>query len=261
MKLFDTHTHYDDEKFDTLGYPSREALIASLFESEVDYILGASVDLATSALQIDMASRFPGYYAAVGIHPENCGGFADAEGAIREIEKLAAAPKVKAIGEIGLDYYWEDNPSREVQQYFFEEQLALAGRLGLPVIVHDREAHGATLETLLCHPDVTGVLHSFSGSVEMARELWRRGWYISFSGVITFKNASRLLEVVKAVPADRILVETDCPYLSPVPMRGKVNHSGYVKYTAARAAELRGEDYEAFVEMTTENAKRLLKIG
>lgn len=259
MKLFDTHTHYDDEKFDTLGFPSREALIASLFESEVDYILGASVNPATSAFQIDMASRFPGFYAAVGIHPENCGE-ADAGESLRKIEELAAAPKVKAIGEIGLDYYWEENPPREVQQHFFEEQLALAGRLGLPVIVHDREAHGATLETLLRYPDVTGVLHSFSGSVEMARELWRRGWYISFSGVITFKNANRLLEVVKAVPADRILVETDCPYLSPVPMRGKVNHSGYVKYTAARAAELRGEDYDTFVKMTTENAKRLFGI-
>ena len=167
---------------------------------------------------------------------------------------------VKAIGEIGYDFYWEDNPSPEVQKFYFERQMALAEKLSLPVIIHDREAHGATMDMILRYPGVIGVLHSYSGSVEMAKELVKRGWYISFSGVITYKNATRLAEVVPTIPSDRILVETDCPYLSPVPMRGKMNHSGYVKYTAAKAAELRGEGYEDFVNQTTENAKRLFGI-
>lgn len=257
MKLFDTHTHYDDAKFDTL---SRYELIETLLQNEVDYILGAAVNSATSRFTIETAARFPHYYAAVGIHPENCGEYDDIDAALAEIEELAHADKVKAIGEIGLDYYWAENPPKEVQQAYFEGQLALAEKLSLPVIVHDREAHGATFETLLRYPKVIGVLHSYSGSAEMARELMKRGWYISFSGVITYKNATRLAEVVPTIPLDRILVETDCPYLSPVPMRGKVNHSGYVKYTAAKAAELRGESYEAFVTATTENAKKLFGI-
>lgn len=257
MKLFDTHTHYDDEKFDEL---SRYDLIETLLRDEVDYILGAAVNGETSRFTIDTAARFPNYYAAVGIHPQNCGEYDNIETALAEIESLAKSPKVKAIGEIGYDFYWEDNPSPDLQKAYFKGQMEIARRTGLPVIIHDREAHGATMDMILAYPEVVGVLHSFSGSIEMARELVKRGWYISFSGVITYKNATRLAEVVPTVPADRILVETDCPYLSPVPMRGKTNHSGNVKYTAARAAELRGEGYEDFVNKTTENAKRLFGI-
>ena len=257
MKLFDTHTHYDDEKFDELG---RYELIEGLLRDEVDYILGASVNGETSRFAIDTASKFDNYYAAVGIHPQNCGEYSNPEEALAEIESLAKSPKVKAIGEIGFDFYWEENPSPEVQAIYFDRQMALAEKLSLPVIIHDREAHGATMDMILRYPKVIGVLHSYSGSVEMAKELVKRGWYISFSGVITYKNATRLAEVVPTVSANRILVETDCPYLSPVPMRGKMNHSGYVKYTAAKAAELRGEGYEDFVNQTTENAKRLFGI-
>ena len=257
MKLFDTHTHYDDEKFNEIG---RYELIKSLLRDEVDYILGAAVNGETSRFAIDTASRYENYYAAVGIHPQNCGEYADPETAIAEIEALAKSPKVKAIGEIGFDFYWEENPSPEVQVFYFDRQMALAEKLSLPVIIHDREAHGATMDMILRYPNVIGVLHSYSGSAEMAKELVKRGWYISFSGVITYKNATRLAEVVPTIPADRILVETDCPYLSPVPMRGKMNHSGYVKYTAAKAAELRGVGYEDFVNQTTENAKRLFGI-
>ena len=258
MKLFDTHTHYDDDKFDEIG---RYDLIESLLRDEVDYILGAAVNGETSRFTIETAAKFENYYAAVGIHPQNCGEYSDREAAICEIEALAKSPKVQAIGEIGFDFYWEDNPSPEVQAFYFERQMALAEKLSLPVIIHDREAHGATMDMILRHPNVIGVLHSYSGSAEMAKELIKRGWYISFSGVITYKNATRLAEVVPTIPADRILVETDCPYLSPVPMRGKMNHSGYVKYTAAKAAELRGVGYEDFVNQTTENAKRLFGIA
>ncbi len=257
MRLFDTHTHYDDGKFDEL---SRFELIEALLTHEVDYILGAAVNSDTSRFTVETAARFPNYYAAVGIHPQNCGEYTDIDAALYEIEALAKEPKVKAIGEIGYDFYWEDNPSPEVQKAYFDGQMDIARKLSLPVIIHDREAHGATVDMILAYPEVVGVLHSYSGSAEMAKELLKRGWYISFSGVITYKNATRLAEVVPTIPADRILVETDCPYLSPVPMRGKTNHSGYLKYTAARAAELRGEDYEAFVNQTTENAKRLFGI-
>ena len=257
MKLFDTHTHYDDEKFDPA---ERDALLTSLFENEVDYILGAAVNGATSRFTIETAERFAGYYAAVGIHPQNCGEYTDCEAALYEIEALAKSPKVTAIGEIGYDFYWEDNPSPEVQKAYFEGQMEIARRLKLPVIIHDREAHGATMDMILKYPDVIGVLHSYSGSIEMAKELVKRGWYISFSGVITYKNATRLAEVVPTIPKDRILVETDCPYLSPVPMRGKRNDSANVKYTAAKAAELRGEGYDDFCRQTTENAKRLFGI-
>lgn len=257
MKLFDTHTHYDDDRFDPA---ERDALLTSLLENEVDYILGAAVNGETSRFTVETASRFDKYYAAVGIHPGNCGEYSDIPAALSEIEALAKMPKVVAIGEIGYDFYWENNPSPEVQRAFFEGQMEIARRLRLPVIIHDREAHGATMEVIMKYPDVIGVLHSYSGSIEMARELVKRGWYISFSGVITYKNATRLAEVVPTIPDDRILVETDCPYLSPVPMRGKRNDSGNVKYTAAKAAELRGEGYEDFCRKTTENGKRLFRI-
>lgn len=257
MKLFDTHTHYDDGRFDPA---TRDRLIRTLLEEEVDLIVGASVDLEASRFQIAQAQKFPNYYAAVGIHPEDCGAYGNVDAVMQELEALAHAPKVVAIGEIGLDYHWNDNPPKEVQQLFFDRQMALAEKLSLPVIIHDREAHGDTMDTVLRYPGVTGVFHCYSGSPEMAKELLKRGWYISFTGVITYKNAARVGEVVKGIPLDRILVETDCPYLAPEPMRGKINHSGYVKYTAAKAAELRGEPYETFAKATVENGKRLFGI-
>ena len=257
MKLFDTHTHYDDDRFDSCG---REALIETLFRDEVEYIMGAAVDCETSRFTIATAAHYPNYYAAVGIHPQSCGEYEDRERALAEIEALAASPKVKAIGETGFDFHWQNNPAPEVQKAFFEGQMAIARRLSLPVIVHDREAHGMTMDVIMQYPDVVGVFHSYSGSIEMAKELVKRGWYISFSGVITYKNATRLAEVVPTIPEDRILVETDCPYLAPEPKRGKMNHSGLMKYTAAKAAELRGEGYEDFCRQTTENAKRLFGI-
>ena len=257
MKLFDTHTHYDDERFEPA---EREALLTELFAGDVAYIIGAAVNGETSRFTIDTAKRYENYYAAVGIHPGNCKEYTDIDAALSEIEELATSPKVVAIGEIGYDFYWEDNASPEVQKAFFKGQMEIARKLHLPVIIHDREAHGATMDMILEYPDVVGVLHSFSGSAEMARELTRRGWYISFSGVITYKNATRLAEVVPTIPKDKILIETDCPYLSPVPMRGKRNDSGNVKYTAAKAAELRGEGYEEFCALTLENGKRAFGI-
>lgn len=259
LRYFDTHSHYDDERFDG----QREELLTRLFAEEVSCIVGASVTTDTARRHLALAERFPYYYAAVGIHPGNiydqmqeC----DLAETINLLRKMLSHPKAVAIGEIGLDYYWEENPPREMQKEWLHAQLSLAEECGYPVVIHDREAHGDVFDALAAHPKVTGVLHSCSASAEMVKELVRRGWYISFSGVITYKNAARVLEAVKVVPDDRILIETDCPYLSPVPMRGKTNHSGNLCYTAAKAAELRGVDVETFVRQTHENACALFRI-
>lgn len=257
LRWFDSHAHYDDEKFSP---QERDTLLAGLFATHVAAILGAAVNLRSAAAQIELAERYPHFYAAVGIHPENIydeGGLNETLDAMRP---LLAHPKVKAIGEIGLDYYWESNPPREVQKQWLDAQLSLAEEVDLPVIIHDREAHGDIFDMLTAHPKVTGVLHSCSASAEMALQLVKKGWYISFSGVITYKNAARVAEVVKAIPSDRILVETDAPYLSPVPMRGKRNDSGNVAYTGIKAAELRGVDPEIFARQTIENTRKLFRI-
>ncbi len=257
LRWFDTHAHYDDEKFSP---QERDALLAGLFAGEVFAIMGAAVNLTSSEAQIKLAERFPRFYASVGIHPENINDEGNLPETIDVLRILIRHPKVKAIGEIGLDYYWESNPPKEVQKEWLDAQLSLAEEVGLPVIIHDREAHGDIFDLLTAHPKVTGVLHSCSASAEMAMQLVRRGWYISFSGVITYKNASRIAEVVKAIPDDRILVETDAPYLPPVPFRGKRNHSGLVAYTGRRAAELRGMPETVFARLTVENAKKCFRI-
>ena len=263
--LFDSHAHYQDAKFDTLD-GGRDALLAKIFSpaSDICGVLNAATDLPSSRECIALAERYAPMYAAVGIHPQDCGGVEPSAAAIaaamEELEALCRHPKVAAIGEIGLDYYWEENPPKEHQINIFEAQLALAEKLNLPVVIHDREAHGDTLEILLRHPHVRGVLHSYSGSREMAAELVKRGWYFSFSGVITFKNAVKPGEVLKSLPGDRILTETDCPYLAPVPMRGKVNSSAYMHFTAEKQAELLGMDYADFAVATVENTRRLFGI-
>lgn len=259
MKLFDTHAHYDDPKFDIFD---RDRLLTELFAGNICAITGASVNLTTAKAQLAFAERYPGFYAAVGIHPENLyDDGTDMNTVLSRVEEMLSHPKVVAIGEIGLDYYWEQNPPREVQKEWFHAQMELAAKSGYPVIIHDRDAHGDVFDILRSYPTVRGILHSCSASGEMVKELVKRGWYISFSGVITYKNATKIAEVVKIVPDDRILVETDCPYLSPVPMRGKVNRSDYMEYTLRRAAEIRGVDPEELARQTVENAKRIFRIG
>ena len=259
LRYFDTHSHYDDRRFDD----NREELLSKLFAEDVTCIVGAATTTVDSLSHIALAERFPCYYASVGVHPgniyeqmETC----NLSETIHNLRNLLDHPKVVAIGEIGLDYYWEDNPPREMQKEWLCAQLALAEETGYPVIIHDREAHGDVFEILTTYPNVRGVLHSCSCSAEMVKELVKRGWYISFSGVITYKNAAKVLDAVKTVPDDRILIETDCPYLSPVPMRGKTNHSGNLCYTAAKAAELRGMDIESFVRMVHNNACNFFRI-
>ena len=228
-------------------------------ERGVELIVNPGCTVKTSRTAVELAARFAHVYAAVGIHPENCHDFTPAQ--IDDLRALAARPKVVAIGEIGLDYYWEENPPRELQQDVLRRQMALAQELSLPVIIHDRDAHADTMAIVREFPRVTGVFHCFAGSVEMARELLALGWMLSFNGAITFKNARRAPEVVAAVPLERLMIETDSPYLTPVPHRGERNDSSYVRFVAEKIAGIKGIPYEEVVRATTENGKRFFRIA
>ena len=251
--LFDTHAHYDSRQFDA----DRDAVLSALPGQGVGLVVNPGCDLASSRKAIAIAERYPFVYAAVGVHPEDCGGWRDSD--VDELRSLAAHPRVVAIGEIGLDYYWKDNP-RQLQQKVFRAQLALAEELELPVIVHDREAHGDSLAIVREFPQARGVFHCFSGSAEMARELAGLGWMISFTGVLTYKNARKAVEAAQAVPLDRIMIETDSPYMAPVPHRGERNHSGLVRHTCERLAEIKGISPSECARITFENGKRFYQI-
>ena len=255
MPIFDTHAHYDDSRFDG----DRDAVLAALPEAGVELVLDPGCDLPSSRAAAALAERYGHVYAAAGIHPENCAGFQDAD--LAALRQLLAQPKVASIGEIGLDYYWAENPPRDFQQMVFRKQLALAEELDLPVIVHDREAHGDSLSIIREFPAVTGVFHCFSGSPEMAEELLKRGWYLGFDGPITYKNARRAPEVAAITPLERLVVETDAPYLSPVPVRGRRNDSRYLPHVIAKLAEWKGVTPEEMTRITCENGKRLFRLG
>lgn len=252
--LFDTHAHYDDESFDA----DRDAVLTALPEQGVGLILNPGCDVESSRKAVRYAAAYPHIYAAVGIHPENCGGCT--AGDLDAIRALAQLPKTVAIGEIGLDYHWAENPPRDFQQQVLRQQLALARELALPVIIHDREAHADALAIVREFPGVTGVFHCFSGSPEMARELLKMGWYLGFDGPVTYKNARRAPEVAAVTPLDRMLIETDSPYMTPVPYRGRRNDSGYVHLVAEKLAEWKGVTPEEMARVTTENGKRLFHI-
>ena len=257
--LFDTHAHYDDERFDK----DRDALLRSMPENGVGLILNPGCDVETSRKALSYAHTYPHVYAAVGFHPENIEGMSDeaVEAGLKEIEAMAADPRVRAIGEIGLDYYWCKDPTeRKRQQEVFRAQMRIAGRLDLPVIVHDREAHLDCLTIVEQYPKARGVFHCYSGSAEFAQRLLDLGWYISFTGVITFKNAKKALDVIRMMPMDRIMVETDAPYMAPEPFRGKRNSSLYVYRMAEAIAEVKGMPVEEVIRITTENGKRLFGI-
>lgn len=261
--LFDSHAHYYDERFEREAEQGADGILREVFAGGVSHIVNVGTCLENNVKCLEMARRYDGMYAAVGIHPSDCGPYGrEAMTAFREFllaHRDFKKHKIVAIGEIGLDYYWEPY-DKEHQLFFFREQMKLAEETGLPVIIHDREAHGDCFDVALEFPNVRGVFHSYSGSAEMAKELVRRGWYISFSGVVTFKNATRVREVVKTVPLDRLLIETDCPYLAPHPMRGKLNHSGYLHYTAEGIADVFGLPAEEIAARTAENAKRLFRV-
>ena len=252
MTLFDTHAHYTDNAF----HKDREELLGKLLPAAgVGTVVVPGVDVESSRSALARAVEYGYIYAAAGLHPEDCAGAGEAE--LEEIRRLCQHPKVVAVGEIGLDYYWAENPSKEFQREIFRRQLALAREAKLPAIVHDREAHGDSLSIVREFPEVTGVFHCFSGSPEMAAELVRRGWYLGFDGPVTYKNAKRAPEVVAAIPLDRIVIETDAPYLSPVPHRGKRNDSRNLPYIVEKLAEWKGVTPENMAEVTFENGMRL----
>lgn len=250
--LFDSHAHYYDEQFDA----DRDELLIGLPAAGVSAVVTCPSTPEQTSFSRNLAEKYPHVYFASGIHPEDCGNF-DLS-ALTQIEEFAAHPKCVAIGEIGLDYHWMTF-SKEVQKEWFQNQILLAKKLNLPVIVHDREAHADTFELLAKHLP-SGVLHCFSGGAELAREYVKRGFYISFAGTLTFKNNRRSAEAAAAVPLDRLLIETDAPYLSPEPERGKRNDSRKVKYTCEKLAEIKGISAEEMAEITLNNACRLFGI-
>ena len=263
-QLFDSHAHYYDRWFER-EQGGADALLARLFENEVGGIINVGTDLANAHTVVRSAARYSDMYAAVGIHPCDGQAYRDIPAAMAELTSFLGDAesrrerKIVAIGEIGLDYHYEDT-DKPHQAVFFEEQLRLAQLLDMPVIIHDREAHGDCFDMICRYPRVRGVFHSYSGSAEMARDLVRRGYYISFSGVVTFKNAPRVRKAVAAVPLDRILIETDCPYLAPHPHRGQMNHSGLMRYTAEAVAEVKGITPDELIRATVQNAKTLFGI-
>lgn len=252
--LFDTHAHLDDRAFQE----DREALLAALPKRGVELVMNPGCSLESSRNVAALTQRYGFLYGAVGSHPDAAEEICPE--VIREYRELCKQnKKIKAIGEIGLDYHYEDVP-RSVQQRAFIAQLELARELSLPVIIHDREAHEDCLRILGDFPTVKGVFHCFSGSAEMARQLTAQGWYIGFTGVLTFKNARRAVEAAQAIPLERIVIETDCPYMAPEPFRGKRNDSGLVYRMAEKLAQIRGLSVEEAQRITLENGKRLYGI-
>jgi TatD DNase family protein len=254
--LFDSHAHYDDERFDK----DRHEVISMAHRDGVACILNASSDMASIKESISLSREYPFIYAAVGIHPHSVSDMD--ENTVSKIADFAGNPKVVAIGEIGLDYYYDYSP-RELQKKWFARQINLARELKLPIIVHSRDAHEDTLRLIKdeAAKDVGGVFHCYTGSVEMARELLDLNFYIGVGGAVTFKNARKLLDVVRFIPEDRLLIETDCPYMTPEPYRGMRNDSRYVRLVAQKIAELRNIPFDRIVEITAKNARTLFKIA
>ena len=247
---FDSHAHLDDTRFEK----DFDAILARMRENGVTGMMNIGCDLPSSERSVALAERFDWIWAAVGSHPDDADQVDEAR--ILMYRKLARHSRVKAIGEIGLDYHYEDI-LRDVQQHAFRLQMALAEELELPVVIHEREAHGDALTIIDEYPSVKGVFHCFSGSPELANELVRRGWYIGFTGVVTFKNARKAVETAKSIPLNRILIETDCPYMAPEPYRGRRNDPSYVPLVAQKIAELRGLPAATVAQATWDNARKL----
>lgn len=251
--LFDTHAHYDDEQFDS----DREALLSAMPKNGIALIVNASSNLKSAEAGLELAGLYPFVSAAVGVHPHDAKTMD--ESTIDRLDALLKHPKAVAVGEIGLDYHYDHSP-RDIQKRRFRQQLELAGSVHKPVIIHDREATRDVLDILGDYPEVKGVFHCYSGSWETAKLLLDRGWYLSFTGVITYKNARRSHEVIEKMPRDRIMIETDCPYLAPEPMRGRRNSSLHLRYVAEKLAEILGISFDEAAALTTDNGKRFFGI-
>lgn len=262
MRIFDSHAHYDDDRFSE----NRDEIIKEVLTGGVEKICNIGANLSTSKASVELSQKYDNFYASVGVHPSDAVRDMENSDWLKIIEEMYVNnPKVVAIGEIGLDYYWTPE-EKEEQKMCFRAQMELAEKLGAPVVIHDREAHADVLEIMKEFPSVTGVVHSFSGSFEMAKEVMKLGYYISVNGVTTFKNARKIVEIVENLrelhpdAMSRILVETDCPYLTPVPHRGETNRSDYIKFTAEKCGELLGISADEFCEITYNNAMRFYGI-
>lgn len=260
---FDTHAHYNNDRYDQEFEGGASALLHSLLSGDIYAINNIGWDIESSRKAQQMSDEHPRLYFAAGVHPCDTYKYEDMDSVLGELEEIIisgkASGKLVALGEIGYDFHYDDT-DRECQEKWFRAQMALAEAHSIPVVIHDREAHGPTLEMLKSFPRVRGVLHSYSGSAESARELMALGYYISFTGVVTFKNANTLRSVASSIPLDRIMIETDCPYLTPVPYRGKTNHSGLISYTCETLAELFGISADEMADITRDNAKRFFGV-
>lgn len=251
--LFDTHTHLDDARYKD----DRDKIIEDLNESGIGLICNIGADMKGCENSIALAQKYPFIYATVGLHPYDAQEMTEAE--LTQLEKLAKAEKVVAIGEIGLDYHYE-NCNKEKQIYWFNKQMELAEKLNLPVVIHDRDAHNDTFNVLKQYPKVIGIMHCFSGSAEFAKEILKLGYYISFAGPLTYKNAKNVVSAAKIVPLDRVLVETDCPYLAPEGHRGQRNEPKFVEITCRKLAEIKEIPFEEMAKITMENGRSVFGI-
>lgn len=251
---FDTHAHYDDERFDQ----DRDELLGGMIDRGVDLIVNPGCDMETSRKAIEIAEKYPFVYAGIGFHPHDSKKMNS--DSIDQLEILSKNSRVVAIGEIGLDYHYDNSP-RNIQKERFRQQLELARKLSLPVIIHEREASRDCLEIIRDFKDVLGVFHCYSGSVESAKTIIKQGWYLSFTGVITYKNAKKSHEVIKWMPTDKLMIETDSPYLSPVPERGRRNSSLNLPFIAQTISELLGKTTEEVAGFTKENGKRFYGLS
>lgn len=260
MKYFDSHAHYYDHRFET-ECDDIDAMLSSLFASDVGAIINVGTAPDTCLAAVEQSRRYPWMYTALGIHPTDGQYLSTPHEALSCVKTMiqTKASKCVAIGEIGLDYHYPDT-DKEKQMLLFEEQMKLAEELNLPVVIHDRDAHADVCEVIFRHPHVQGVLHSFSGSPEMALSLVKRGYYISFSGTLTFTNARKVAECARILPHDRVLIETDAPYLAPHPLRGTLNHSGNLRYTNQKLSEIWGITAEDCARITFENAERIFGL-
>ena len=253
--IFETHAHYNDEAFQE----DREEIFAQFPGKGIGRVVNIASDLQSIGECLDLAHRYPFMYCALGIHPSDCAPLTDE--LLEEIRGKLSDPRVVAVGEIGLDYYW-DTPDRAIQKHWFEEQLEMARRAKLPVVIHSRDAAQDTMQLMRDHraEEIGGVVHCYSYSLEMAREFVKMGFYIGVGGVVTFKNAKKIVEVVREIPLEHILLETDCPYLAPVPFRGKRNSSMYLPYVVARIAEIKGVTEEEVISVTAGNARNMYRL-
>ena len=253
-KIFDTHAHYDDEAFDE----DRDSVLKEIQKNGVIGVLNCACNKRSLHTTNELTLKYDFIYGALGIHPTDA---LDYNEQVKSeiIEKTKANKKILAIGEIGLDYYWDENPDREIQKQVFREQMKIAEELNLPVVIHDRDAHEDTLNIIKEFPNVKGIIHCFSGSLEFAKECIKLGYYIGITGVVTFKNARKIIEVVQGIPLEKILVETDCPYMAPVPNRGKRNKSDYIEYIIEQIAQIKEMDSISLNMAVNDNFRRLME--